>query len=58
MKQNVLLEERSLVVLSGEARYQWKHSIPFQNFDVIGGFEIPRRRRLSLTFRNVIMDAE
>jgi len=57
-KQNVLLEERSLVILSGEARYQWKHSIPPRNCDVIGGFEIPRRRRLSLTFRNVIMDAE
>jgi len=57
-KQTLLLEERSLVVLSDEARYQWQHAIPSRKSDVINGCEILRRRRLSLTFRNVIMDAE
>lgn len=57
-KRTALLEERSLVVLSDAARYQWQHAIPSRKSDIINGYEIPRRRRLSLTFRNVIMGAE
>jgi alkylated DNA repair dioxygenase AlkB len=47
------LEPRSLVVLSGPARYQWRHSIAPRKTDKYQGDIIPRRRRLSLTFRNV-----
>lgn len=50
-----LLEPRSLLVLSGEARYHWKHGIPVRKSDKIAGHTIPRGRRLSLTFRKVIL---
>lgn len=51
----LLLEPRSLVILSGEARYRWKHSIPARKTDKHGGEVIPRGRRISLTFRNVVV---
>lgn len=48
------LKERSLIVLSGPARYEWKHAIPARKSDVINEQKIPRGRRISLTFRKVI----
>jgi len=48
-KQEILLERRSLVMMYGEARSEWKHSIPTRLKD--NGVE--RRARISLTFRNV-----
>jgi alkylated DNA repair dioxygenase AlkB len=50
----LLLESGSLLVMQGEARYRWKHGIPARKSDVIAGQVIPRGRRLSLTFRQVI----
>lgn len=50
-KEDVYLEERSLIVLSGEARYQWRHGIPARLSDTVNSIKIPRGRRLSLTFR-------
>lgn len=52
-KESLLLEPRSLVILSGDARYKWKHSIPARKNDKHEGVTIPRSRRLSLTFRTV-----
>ncbi len=49
----VTLEPRSLLVIKGEARYDWKHSIPARGSDVFGGVRVPRSRRISLTFRTV-----
>lgn len=49
----VLLKPRSLVLLSGDARYQWRHSIAPRKTDKYEGNITPRSRRLSLTFRNV-----
>jgi len=54
-KQEVFLEERSLIILSGEARYEWQHGIPARKSDIVDGFKIERGRRISLTFRNVIL---
>lgn len=51
----VLLELRSLVTLSGDARYRWQHAIPHRKTDRYHGTIIPRSRRLSLTFRKVIL---
>ena len=51
----VLLEPRSLVVMQGEARRVWKHGIPSRKVDTYHGQRIERGRRLSLTFRNVIL---
>lgn len=50
----VLLEPRSLVVMTGESRYNWQHGIAARMTDVYEGQTIQRQRRLSLTFRKVI----
>jgi alkylated DNA repair dioxygenase AlkB len=50
----MLLEPRSLVVLTGDARYHWQHSIPHRKTDRYNGSIFQRDRRLSLTFRKVI----
>ena len=51
----VWLEPRSLVVLSGEARHEWLHGIPARKSDVWDGQKHDRQRRVSLTFRKVIV---
>ena len=51
----VWLEPRSLVVLSGEARSEWLHGIPARKSDVWEGQKHDRQRRVSLTFRKVII---
>lgn len=56
-KQEVFLKERSLIVLTGPARYEWQHAIPARKTDVVNGFKIERGRRLSLTFRTVILES-
>jgi len=53
-KLSLLLEPRSLLVLSGNARYKWRHAIPGRKTDTFSGQVIQRGRRVSLTFRNVI----
>ena len=52
----MLLEPRSLVVFSGDARYRWKHAIAQRKTDKIDGVVMTRSRRLSLTFRTVVID--
>jgi len=56
-KTPMLLEPRSMIVLSGDARYRWQHSIPHRKTDRHNGHVFPRGRRLSLTFRKVIPSA-
>jgi len=51
-KKEILLERRSLVMMYGNARSIWKHSIPARLKD--NGIE--RGTRISLTFRNVQSD--
>lgn len=51
----VFLEPRSLVILSGSARYKWTHEIPPRHYDVVGNEKIKRDRRISLTYRKVIL---
>jgi alkylated DNA repair dioxygenase AlkB len=53
-KHDIYLEPRSLIILSGPARYEWTHAIPARKSDVVGDFKIERGRRVSLTFRSVI----
>jgi alkylated DNA repair dioxygenase AlkB len=50
-KESLLLEPRSLLVLSDEARYEWQHGIARRKYDRWEGVSIPRGRRLSVTFR-------
>lgn len=54
--ESLLLERGSLVVLAGESRYNWRHAIPGRKSDKIGGRSVPRGRRVSLTFRTVVME--
>jgi alkylated DNA repair dioxygenase AlkB len=53
-KRSLLLESGSLVRLMGEARYEWKHGIPARHTDIIAGQRVPRTRRVSLTFRQMV----
>lgn len=55
-KKSIVLEGRSLIVLSGPARYEWQHAIPARKSDIIHGTKTERARRVSLTFRNVILN--
>jgi len=55
-KKSIVLEARGLIVLSGPARYEWQHAIPSRKSDVINGIKTERARRVSLTFRNVILN--
>lgn len=50
-----LLEPQSLLVLKDEARFGWKHGIPARKVDLIDGQRIARGRRVSLTFRTVVL---
>ena len=51
----VWLAPRSLVVLKGEARYEWLHGIAARRWDEWDGEKHERQRRVSLTFRKVIL---
>ena len=54
--EELLVEARSLLVLSGEARWKWAHGIPARTVDAWQNRDIPRSRRVSLTFRIVPPD--
>jgi alkylated DNA repair dioxygenase AlkB len=54
--ESLLLERGSLLVLAGESRYRWQHSIPSRKTDKIGDRILHRSRRVSLTFRATILD--
>jgi alkylated DNA repair dioxygenase AlkB len=47
----IMLAKGSALAMTDEARYQWLHQIKARRFD----HRIRRQRRLSLTFRNVIL---
>ena len=53
---SLLLERRSLLVLSDDARYGWKHGIARRKTDRLAGIVLPRQRRLSITLRHRIND--
>lgn len=54
-KVEVMLESGSLVVLNGDARYNWTHGIAQRKTDNFKGEKTDRRLRISLTFRKVIL---
>ena len=53
-KTSLLLEPRSLLLLTDDARYLWKHGIAHRKMDRHQGQSIKRGRRISLTFRKVM----
>lgn len=52
-RTSIILEPLMLLILSGEARYEWTHEIPARKSDIVDGQRQPRERRVSLTFRTV-----
>ena len=56
-KRHVLLPKGSCVLLTGEARSAWQHGIASRQTEVMGSGKRMRRRRVSLTFRTVLVAA-
>ncbi len=54
-KGSIMLDLRSLLVLADEARYDWLHSIAPRTVDTFRETVFKRDRRVSLTFRKVIL---
>lgn len=52
-QQEIFLQPRSILLLSGEARYNWKHGIKAIKNDKWLNNVIPRKRRVSITFRKI-----
>lgn len=52
-KQKLWLDPRSLLILTGEARWDWAHGIPYRKRDRHAGRIQVRERRISLTFRSL-----
>ena len=53
---DLYLEPRSLVIMTGEVRYNWLHSIATRRLDRVNGLLKFRHRRVSLTFRKLKND--
>jgi alkylated DNA repair dioxygenase AlkB len=53
--KNIYLSRGSLLLMEGDARYKWTHSIEPVKSDKICGIEFNRGVRYSLTFRKVIL---
>lgn len=51
---DIVLQRRSLVVFQGISRDAWQHGIAPRWSDKQNGCKIPRKRRVSLTFRTVV----
>ena len=51
--RHISLKPNSLMIFSGEGRYNWLHSIPTRKFDKVNGLIKSRRRRISLTYRKL-----
>ncbi|MEM6649867.1 MAG: alpha-ketoglutarate-dependent dioxygenase AlkB [Pseudomonadota bacterium] len=52
-KHDLRLLPKSLMVLNGEARSEWRHGIAARKNDWVDGKKVARSRRVSLTFRTV-----
>jgi len=57
-KRALKLEPCSILVLKDDARYRWTHGIGQRDKDMWQGKEFQRSRRVSLTFRTVILKSQ
>jgi alkylated DNA repair dioxygenase AlkB len=55
-KVSILVEPRAILVMKHESRYNWYHGIPPRKTDKFNGELIRRGKRVSITFRKVILD--
>lgn len=53
-KLPILLSPGSIIVMQGNARYNWQHGIAARKKDKYEGRELLRSRRVSITFREVL----
>lgn len=51
--ESLSLLPQSLIVLTGDARFLWRHTIPARKTDIIDSARHQRRRRISFTFRTI-----
>lgn len=52
----LLVKPQTLIVMKGESRYNWYHGIVGRKSDKFNGQTHKRQRRVSITFRKVIID--
>ena len=60
-KVGQILDQRSVAIMKGDARYRWTHEIPNRKYEtrrIKGSQREERGRRISLTFRKVIVPGE
>ncbi len=55
-KIGIFVEPRTLLIMKNESRYNWYHGIPQRKSDKYNNENIKRERRISITFRKVIID--
>jgi alkylated DNA repair dioxygenase AlkB/SAM-dependent methyltransferase len=53
-KKLIYLPRRSLICMTGDARYKWEHMIVSRTTDTVDGQLIPRGLRVSLTLRTAL----
>jgi alkylated DNA repair dioxygenase AlkB len=54
-KVGLLIEPQSLIVMKKESRYNWYHGIPARKSDKFNNTVLKRNRRVSITFRKIVM---
>lgn len=54
-KIGILVEPRTLLIMKKDSRYNWYHGIPPRKSDKYNNQNIKRERRISITFRKVII---
>jgi alkylated DNA repair dioxygenase AlkB len=54
-KVGLLIEPRSLIVMEKDSRYNWYHGIPARKSDKFNNTVLKRNRRVSITFRKIVM---
>jgi len=53
VKKEIYVKPNSLYIMSGDARYIWRHSMTSRKSDLLENIKLDRGRRISLTFRHV-----
>jgi len=57
-KKSILLPKRSMLLVEGKARFDWKHGIAYRKSDKLeNGLVLKRNKRISITFRLANKDA-
>ena len=54
-KEEYYIEPRTFMLFRDQARYEYTHCIKRLKYDIIGGHEVQRNTRYSVTFRNVLL---